>query len=169
MEQWKTVEGYEGFYEVSDLGNVRAIERRVWKSDPNMRAGGCYIVRKAKPACTPTHYQGYIEARLCRKGKVRSFRVHRLVWEAFKGSIDDGYHIDHMDNDPSNNRLDNLQCLSPRDHKKVTLERTHEVKILEEYWDMEDGRKQKRGFAVHLSKAYRDGYNQALKDLQGVQ
>ena len=170
METLKTVVGYDGFYEVSDLGNVYGIERKIWKSDRNMKKGGCWITRKAGPACITDHTPrkgawvgqfAYKEARLCREGKVRCHLVHRLVWEAFNGSIPEGYHVDHMDNNPSNNRLDNLQCLSPRAHKRVTLERTHDVKILDEYWDMEDVNLKMRGMAVHLSRAYWKGMAEA--------
>jgi len=165
IEEWKPVPGYEDYYEVSNLGNVRSKARRIWKSDPNMKAGGCWQTRRAGVDVTypdggiKKAEEGYKVAHLTQYGKTKNWAVHRLVWETFKGSIPKGHHVDHKDNDPSNNKLDNLQCLSPPDHKRVTLERQHGVKILDEYWQHPDlgG----RGVAVHLSKAYWDGYKAA--------
>lgn len=42
--------------------------------------------------------------------------VHSLVAKAFLGERPDGYHIHHKDGDPSNNRLDNLEYLTPKEH-----------------------------------------------------
>jgi hypothetical protein len=40
------------------------------------------------------------------------FRVHRLIWEAFNGTIPDGYVVDHINGDKKDNRLENLQLLT---------------------------------------------------------
>lgn len=48
--------------------------------------------------------------------KIVSKRVHRLVWETFKGEIPEGMQIDHIDGNPENNRLDNLRCVTPKEN-----------------------------------------------------
>jgi len=45
--------------------------------------------------------------------KQKSYRVHRAVWETFNGTIEPGMEIDHIDNDKTNNKLCNLQCVTP--------------------------------------------------------
>lgn len=46
----------------------------------------------------------------------RKFLVHRLVYEAFNGKIPDGYTIDHIDQNPLNNNIDNLQCITKQEN-----------------------------------------------------
>lgn len=48
--------------------------------------------------------------------KIKNIYVHRLVWETFKGSIPDGFEIDHIDTDRSNNKLENLRCVNHKDN-----------------------------------------------------
>lgn len=51
-------------------------------------------------------------------GLNKKFLVHRVVWECFNGEIPEGMDVDHIDGDPSNNALDNLQILSHSDNLK---------------------------------------------------
>lgn len=97
-ELWEPVAGYEGFYEVSDQGNVRGVDRidsagRRWKG------------RTLKPK---THRNGYLCVHLWREGSGRMHYVHRLVLTAFRGSSDD-MQACHNDGDCTNNRLSNLR------------------------------------------------------------
>lgn len=45
--------------------------------------------------------------------------LHRDIWRFYKGPIPDNFHIHHIDKDPSNNHIDNLECISPQDHAKI--------------------------------------------------
>ena len=74
MENWKPIEGYEGYYEVSDLGNIRRI----------MPAIGTKAGRVLKPSKIPN--RGYSVVFLSKNPKDRkAFRVCRLVAKAFIG------------------------------------------------------------------------------------
>lgn len=98
MEQeiWKPVVGYEDFYEVSNFGRVKSLPRK-WAK------GGML-----KPS--PVGH-GYLRVCLCKNGKRERVKVHQLVMEAFVGRCPAGYEVDHIDWNPSNNRLDNLRYL----------------------------------------------------------
>lgn len=88
QEEWKPIAGYEGLYEVSNLGRVR---RSTWK-----------LVRGKSQ-------NGYIRINLYKNGEQKAFLVHRLVAAAFAPN-EKGYKIiNHMDECPSNNRADNLE------------------------------------------------------------
>ena len=50
--------------------------------------------------------------------KGKHFLVHRAVWEVYKGSIPDGYDIDHLDGNPKNNNLDNLEAVTHQENIK---------------------------------------------------
>lgn len=104
-EEWKDVPGYEGLYQVSDLGRVRSLDRSVphpwcpW-ARPKFIKGSIQNLRKGV----------YQEIGLRKNGKVVFFLVHRLVLLTFAGPCPEGMETRHYpDNDPYNNRLNNLQ------------------------------------------------------------
>jgi len=88
-ETWKPIIGYEGLYQVSDLGKVRSLKfgkERILK--PGMSAG-------------------YLAVGLCNNGQ-KTRKVHQLVAEAFIGPRPDGYETCHKDDVKTNNVLTNL-------------------------------------------------------------
>ncbi|WP_369293750.1 NUMOD4 motif-containing HNH endonuclease [Rhodococcus qingshengii] len=102
QERWKSVVGYEGYYEVSDHGRVRSVDRTVVSSVgiPSRRRG-CGI----SPALTT---RGYLRVGLSRDGESKLFSVHRLVAAAFCERVADGDVVRHLDGDKENNRAENL-------------------------------------------------------------
>ena len=106
-EIWKPVVGYEGCYEVSNLGRVRSLDREV-RGESNsvcLRKG-----RILKPGAT----WGYLYVTLCSEGKVKHCRVHRLVLAAFRGESElDVNHINHVKAD---NRLENLEYVTVKEN-----------------------------------------------------
>lgn len=98
-ERWLPIAGFEGLYDVSDLGNVRSI-----------RAG-----RLLRPC--PDH-KGYPRVSLHKDGKSTPRRVHRLVLETFVGARPEGFTASHQDGDCTNNRLDNLAWESMADNHR---------------------------------------------------
>ena len=102
-EIWKPVKGYGGLYEVSDLGNVRSLDRVVETSNGQVRE------YRGKELAKNPDKNGYLRARLARKGKQSIFFIHRLVLEAFVGECPEGMKTRHLDGDPANNRLSNLK------------------------------------------------------------
>lgn len=104
METWKDVVGFEGLYEVSDLGRVRSSDRM-----SNSRAGS---LRKqsGRIIVGGTNSRGY---RLCllypAEGKRKTVYFHHLVLKAFVGEPLPGQEACHNDGDKQNNRLDNLR------------------------------------------------------------
>lgn len=91
-ERWLPVVGYEGRYEVSDLGRVRSL------------IGGVRLLRELDNGA------GYKQFSLCHvSGKIHKVYAHRAVLEAFVGPRPHKYHACHEDNDRSNNSLSNLR------------------------------------------------------------
>lgn len=98
-EQWLPVVGYEGRYEVSDLGRVKSLSRR----DAQGR-------RRAERLLAPRRQpSGHLTVALYADRVRRDVQVHWLVLEAFIGPRPEGMHGCHWDDDPGNNRLDNLR------------------------------------------------------------
>ena len=93
-EIWKDIEGYEGLYQVSNLGRVKSLNYH--------RTGKEKILRLEKS-------QGYYIADLCINGKAKHYKVHRLVAEAFIPNPENLPEINHKDENPSNNNVNNLE------------------------------------------------------------
>ncbi len=102
-EIWKPIAGYEGCYEVSNLGRVRSLERYV----PS-KCGSCRIVR-ASDVKQRLSNKGYFRVYLC-VSQVRKWKyVHRLVAEAFIPNPNNYPCVNHKDENPKNNCVDNLE------------------------------------------------------------
>jgi len=104
-ENWKDIAGYEGVYQVSDMGGVKRL------------AGSynCNTTRYLK--CSPDAY-GYPCVTLHSDGSGRGRKVHHLVLEAFVGTRPAGQQGAHWDGDRANNRLPNLRWTTASDNEK---------------------------------------------------
>ena len=103
-EIWKSIPGYEGFYEVSDLGRVRSLARVI------IRANGRKQTFRGKillPAFGKR--KGYPHVSLHRAGARTNFDVHTLVALAFLGPRPNGFEVCHGDGDPRNANIKNLR------------------------------------------------------------
>lgn len=98
-EEWKEIEGYGGFYFVSNLGRVKS------------------VVNGEEKLLTITKMQtGYRKVILSRHGKRRNCTVHRLVAKAFVDGYQDGYTVNHIDENKDNNMAENLEWCSSREN-----------------------------------------------------
>ncbi|ORC02701.1 hypothetical protein B1T48_16980 [Mycobacterium persicum] len=103
FEQWRPVVGYEGLYEVSDVGRVRSLARTVLHPHSGRYTLCGRILSPHPDGC------GYLKVRLHRDGQGRTRKVHQLVLEAFVGPRPAGLECCHADDDKTNNRLSNLR------------------------------------------------------------
>lgn len=112
-EIWKPIFGYEGFYEVSNLGKVKSLERKV----KNPLAFSGYRIVKSR-ALALTISNGYFEVSLYKENKRKHFRVHQLVAFNFMDHKPCGFEIvvNHKDFNKTNNRLDNLELVTNREN-----------------------------------------------------
>lgn len=98
-EEWRDVVGYEGYYQVSDMGRVRSVDR----IDSISRH-----VSERMMTLSPDR-GGYMKVKLYKEGKDKKVFVHRLVLAAFIGEIPFGYECNHISGMKSNNCLGNLE------------------------------------------------------------
>ena len=102
-EIWKDIKDYEGLYQVSNLGRVRSIDRMCKSNKNNIR------IAKGKVLAQKTDKRGYKRVELSKNGKHKTFTVHRLVLSTFVENKSKFPCINHKDENPSNNVLDNLE------------------------------------------------------------
>lgn len=104
-ETWKDIEGYEGIYQVSDMGRIKSMARE------KRNKWGTFMVGEMimKPIIDRN---GYRTIRLAKEGKQKAAFIHRLVLSAFVRSPGVGDDCNHKDGDKGNNSLSNLEWVS---------------------------------------------------------
>ena len=99
IERWKDIKGYEGKYQVSNLGNVKSLLDKSLKKREKI----------LKPSLT---HKGYLRVYLSKESKKSTRLIHRLVAEAFIPNLENKETVNHIDGNKTNNRIDNLEWLS---------------------------------------------------------
>lgn len=109
-EIWKDVIGYEGLYQVSNLGNVKSLSRVVLKK------GKYPFICKEKILKNGINSIGYSNVSICKDGKITTRTIHQLVAEAFLNHKPCGYKlvVDHINKNQKDNRVENLQIITQR-------------------------------------------------------
>ena len=101
-ETWKYIPGYDGIYSVSNMGRVRSESR----FDSIGRRIEERIMRQGK------HKDGYAQIDLLKDGKRIKMLVHKAVMLAFVGECPDGCEVNHINEDKTDNRLENLEYIT---------------------------------------------------------
>lgn len=114
-EEWKSVSGYENFYQVSNLGNVRSIERTFVNSRGEKRTLASVVLK------THGNAKGYLKVRLWGLSKRKSFYVHRLVAIAFLENPHNKEQINHIDGVKKNNKVENLEWATASENNKHAI------------------------------------------------
>lgn len=94
-DTWRNIEGYEVEYSVNSNGDIFSHKRNKLVK---------HWIDKL----------GYHRVCLSKNNKKKNHLIHRLVWSAFNGAIPKGMQVNHIDENPSNNSLSNLNLLSPK-------------------------------------------------------
>jgi hypothetical protein len=121
-EKWRDVKGYEGLYEVSEIGNVRN--------------------KKTKRNLSTKNNDGYRAVTLSKNGKANGFLVHRLVAIAFIPNTHSKPRVNHKDSNRTNNRVSNLEWCTAQEnidhanemgrtkYKFLSQEQVDEIRLL---------------------------------------
>ena len=104
-EFWKDIKGYEGYYQVSNLGRVKSLDRNVYcnRDDGHIRFQKGIVT---KPSLAGI---GYLQVHLCKNGKCFHCLVHRLVLLAFIPNPKNKKTVNHLNGIKTDNRVDNLE------------------------------------------------------------
>lgn len=107
-EEWKNIEGYEGLYQVSNLGRIKSLAR-------NTRNGHC---KKDKILKIRIDKNGYCTIDLYKNSKRKQYKIHRLVANEFIYNKYNKPQINHIDGNKKNNEVSNLEWCNNSENMK---------------------------------------------------
>lgn len=122
-ETWKPIPGWEESYSVSDKGRVRGEERIVQSDD------GREIPYMQRILNQPCQGHGYPTVGLSRKSKTIMVKVHQVVARVFIGPCPEGMTVDHINNDKTDNRVENLEYVT----REENISRAHNDGMINNY------------------------------------
>lgn len=103
---WKDIPGYEGLYQVNQLGQVKSLPRKGTK-------GGIMTPHERRDGKYNKHY---LRVSLSKNGSQKWFSIHRLVAEAFLPNPEELPEVDHINNNERDNRVCNLQWIDKKEN-----------------------------------------------------
>lgn len=107
IEEWRDIKGYEGYYQVSNLGRVRSLDRAI-KNKGNL--GNNKISHyKGKTLSLVKNKKGYLRVILTKNCQGKGYSVHRLVAQAFIPNPNGFPEVNHIDENKINNYVNNLE------------------------------------------------------------
>lgn len=179
-EQWLPVVGYEGYYEVSDLGNVRSVDRVVVSRTGIPRA----LKGKKLSLVEKSGDRGgmYWQVNLSRDAQAKGITVHQMVAAAFLGERPPGFDVCHANGNGQDNRAENLRYASRVENMQdaknhgtlrfsghVECSRGHRVS---EENDYSTGVRKRNGWvtckACHRARGYVQKHPELLDDLDAI-
>ena len=126
-EIWKPIKGYEGHYEISNLGRVRSLDRHIAQKTK----GGVWVIKtyKGRILKPGADKDGYFQVSLCKCGKPIQRKVHRLVAEAFIAKVPGKDIINHIDSNKQNNNYTNLEWCTTSENIKHSYRHGHRMPL----------------------------------------
>lgn len=116
-EEWRGVIGFEGYYEVSNFGDVRSVTREVSRPGPTGN-----LVKQGKVRRQYVTPKGYCRLQLRGGGRMKNCMVHVVVAEAFLPNPNGRLQVNHLNGRKTDNRVSNLEWASPSENLQHAYE-----------------------------------------------
>ena len=159
MENWKDIKGYEGLYQVSDLGRVKSLERDAYF--PN---GTFHHHVEEKILVPNSNGNGYLHVQLCKNGEKKQKYVHRLVAMAFIPNPENKPQVNHKDEVKTNNAVDNLEWCTSAYNVNYGTKIERQKQTYKDNYKNGKNKVVKKVFCVELNKTF-DSITRAKEEL----
>lgn len=113
-EIWKDIKGYEGYYQVSNLGRIKSLDRYVETTHPISKSK--YFKKVKGLMLKQCYVKGYLSVNLSKNGRSTMFRVNRLVALNFIENPNKFPHVGHNDDNKENNKVNNLYWTTAKEN-----------------------------------------------------
>lgn len=114
-EIWKDIPGYEGFYQVSDMGKIKGISRTVRRKSVAKNQGEFFTIKeKYKNILRDTY--GYEIVGFCKNSKLKTIKVHRIIATAFIPNPENKPQVNHINGFRNDNRIENLEWCTSKEN-----------------------------------------------------
>lgn len=172
-EIWKDVVGFEGYYQVSNLGRIKSLFRMVRTNHAGSLQPVKEKIKKQTLAFTVNHgkkRKGYLQVCLSANGINTYCLVHRIVLIAFSKNIPENCEVCHIDGDSHNNRIDNLRWGTHKENMQDavlsgTSKRMGSKKKCESHWKA----RFKNNDVLKIRELYHSGMSKSdIESLYGV-
>ena len=144
------------YYEVSDDGQIKSVKRIKIRSNGRRHTTPERVLKQNRDTHGYYHVHPYNL-----DGKRTTKAVHKLVWEAFNGPTDLDVH--HKDHNPLNNRLDNLEALTRKEHQQRYVDDLEQKNYTRGYKEGE-----KEGYTRGWDDGHEAGYNEGYEAGTGM-
>lgn len=115
-EIWRDIDGFENLYQISNMGRVLSLERSsVFKLGKHKKETEVKVPSKI---LVQSSVRGYLALGLCKYGKYKQFKIHRLVAQAFIPNIENKPGVNHKNGIKTDNRVENLEWVTDYENKK---------------------------------------------------
>jgi hypothetical protein len=104
IEEWKDIKGYDGVYQISNMGRVKSFH----KKQPKM--------------LKPIYFGDYLGVQLCGNGVKNKHYIHRLVVESFLTNTHEKNQVNHKDGNKINNVLSNLEWCTASENRRHAVD-----------------------------------------------
>lgn len=121
-EIWKDIKDFEDLYQVSNMGRVKSLERVILRNNGNPQTIKERFVKLCK------NKQGYYQVSLWKNGVEKRYLLHRLIAEHFIPNPENKPCIDHINTDPTDNRIENLRWCTHKENNNNPLTIKHRSK-----------------------------------------
>ena len=129
-EIWKPISVYNGYYEVSNLGRVRSITRKIERTDPKNIAKKRLFTYKGKLIPFWITKKGYCRCSISINGISKKYLVHRLVADAFITNNENKLQVNHINCVKTDNRVENLEWVTNYENYLHSVENGLQVNSL---------------------------------------
>lgn len=165
-EIWKPIKGYEGYYEVSNRGNVKSLSRQI-----KIR-NGKDALKKEKILKLQKTKNGYLSVMLSKERTFLGFYVHRLVARAFIPNPENKPQIDHIDGSRDNNNVNNLRWCTAKENRNYPIARKRVYESHKGYVPTEESKRKRYESWVRngkkMNRSLNNGKSKAIEQIDVI-